>query len=369
MTDAGPQTRGIRLGTLLGARVVLQPSTVVMVALLAWIFASGAGPVTGRTLALGAMLAVLLFAAVFLHEFAHAMAARAYRRNVREIVITLWGGHTSFDGADMKPGVHAVTAAAGPAMNVVIALVAHGVILSGAVDGWSAAVVSWLGWSNVFLAVFNLLPGIPMDGGKVLEAIVWAITGNRHRATVVAAWGGRVVAVGLVVYVFAEAFSRGTRPSVVNLVWAFLIASILWPSASAALRYSKAMGKREGLTVRSLMKRAVGVPYDLTVERARADAAVASAEEVVVLAADGSPAGHFPLSLTNDVPVSERSTTSLQAVTMPLARGAHVPVTLSGEDLVRSLREWWGKTDVLVVLDEDKVVGVVPLKSVLDAFK
>jgi Zn-dependent protease len=369
MTDTGPATKGISLGRLLGARVILQPSTIIMVGLLAWVFASGAGPVTGRTLALGAMLAVLLFASVFLHEFAHAVAARAYKREVKEIVITLWGGHTSFDAADMKPSVHAITAAAGPAMNLVIALVAQGVTMTGLLSGWSAAVVAWLGWANVFLAVFNFLPGIPMDGGKVLEAIVWAATGNRHRATVVAAWGGRVVAVGVVLYVLVEAFARGTRPSFVNLIWAFLIASILWPAASAALKYSQAMGKREGLTVSSLMKRAVGVPYDITVERARDDAAVASAQEVVVLAADGAPAGHFPVALTNEVPADARGTTSLQAVTMPLPRGAHVPVTLAGEDLVRALREWWGKTDVWVVLDGDKVVGVAPLNAVLDALK
>lgn len=367
MTDSAPRTKGIQLGRLLGARVVLQPSTLIMIALLAWVFASSGGSVTSRTFALGVILAVLLFASVFLHELAHAVAARLFRRQVREIVITLWGGHTSFDSVGMTPLVNGVTAAAGPAMNVVIALASFGVSASGAVNGTPAAVLVWLGGANIFLAIFNSLPAIPMDGGRVLESIVWRLSGNRHRGTIVAAWGGRIVAVLVIVYAVASPLLAGREVDIFNLMLAFLIASVLWPAASAALKYSQIMGRREGLTVAKLLVPAVAVPYDVSVAQARDAANSAGAREIVILAADGAAAGHFPVAITDEVPVDARAATSLQAVTMPLPRGAEVPHTLGGEELVRALREWWGRTEVWAVRAHGDVTGVVRLQDVLDA--
>jgi Zn-dependent protease len=370
MTDTPPPTKGIQIGRLLGARLVLQPSTLLMIALLAWVFASSGGQVTGRTFGLGVVLAVLLFVSVFLHEVAHAIAARGFKRQVREIVITLWGGHTSFDSAGMTPFVNAVTAIVGPLMNVLIALVAFAVTVSGTVTGSVAAVLTWLAGANMFLAIFNALPGIPMDGGRVLESIVWGVSGNRHRGTVVAAWGGRVVAVGVIIYAVAAPLSRGQQIDIFNLVLAFLIASVLWPAASAALKYSQVMGRRDGLSIAKIMVPAVAVPYDISVAQAREVAHAASAREVVILSADGAPAGHFPVALTDEIPAEARATTGLQSVTMPLPRGAEVTAALAGEDLVRSLREWWGKTDVWVVRDAGgQVTGVVQLSVVLEALK
>jgi Zn-dependent protease len=369
MTDT-PPTKGIQIGRLLGARIVLQPSTLLMIALLAWVFASSGGTVTGRTFGLGVVLAVLLFISVFLHELAHAIAARGFKRQVREIVITLWGGHTSFDSAGMTPFVNAVTAMVGPLMNVLIALAAFAVSTTGAVSGSVAAVLTWLAGANMFLAIFNALPGIPMDGGRVLESIVWGVSGNRHRGTVVAAWGGRVVAIGVVLYAVITPLASGEQIDIFNLVLAFLIASVLWPAASAALKYSQVMGRREGLTVAKLMVPAVAVPYELSVAQAREAAHAVAAREVVILSADGAPAGHFPVALTDEVPEGVRTTTGLQSVTMPLPRGALVAAGLTGEDLVRSVREWWGKTDVWVVTDASgAVVGVVQLSAVLEALK
>lgn len=369
MTDGGQRTKGIQLGRLLGARVVLQPSTLIMVALLAWVFASSGGDVTSRTFALGVVLAVLLFASVFLHELSHAIAARAFKRQVREIVITLWGGHTSFDSVGMTPLVNAITAIAGPAMNVIIAVTSFAVANSGLVTGRPVAVLLWLGGANVFLAIFNALPAIPMDGGRVLESLVWRLTGNRHRGTIVAAWGGRVVAVLVVVYAFAGPLLAGERPDVWNIMLAFLIASVLWPAASSALKYSQVMGRREGLSVAKIMVPAVAVHYDVSVAQARDAAHAAGAREVVILSADGAPAGHFPVDITNEVPEDARASTSLQAVTMPMPRGAEVPPTLGGEELVRALREWWGRTDVWVVRGDSGVTGIVRLQAVLDALK
>ncbi len=198
------RTKGILVGRILGAHVIVQPSTLVMLALLAYIFASASGETTTRTLSIGAPLAVALMGSVLLHEIAHAIAARLFGRSVKEIVLTLWGGHTSFESSDMTPTVNGVTAAAGPAMNLVIAGAASASIAVTDLGGLAGDLVSYIVWANLLLAAFNLLPGIPMDGGRVLESVVWALTRSQHRGTVVAAWGGRAVAVGVVVYSIAS---------------------------------------------------------------------------------------------------------------------------------------------------------------------
>ncbi len=97
-------------------------------------------------------------------------------------------------------------------MNFVIAAAASATMAFTGLGGVGGIVVSYVAWANVVLAIFNLLPGIPMDGGRVLESIVWAVTRNRNRGTVVAAWGGRVVAVGVLVYVDRRAVPHRRSP-------------------------------------------------------------------------------------------------------------------------------------------------------------
>jgi len=368
MTSEPKPTRGLVLGKILGARIVVQPSTALMLVVLALLFSSGPGlELTARTFADGLMLALLLFVSVFLHELAHAVTARGFGREVREIVITLWGGHTSFDAKGLTPVVNGATAAAGPAANLLIALALQGLLITGIVDGRAAAIISWLVFANVLLAIFNALPGIPMDGGRVLEAIVWAISGSHHRGTVVAAWGGRVVAILVVAFALLAPLASGGTPGVFEFVWAALIFGVLWPAASSALSMSRLMARREHFTVHSLVVPAVALPHDITVGDARAQARAVNAEEVVVMAPDGAPAGHFPVSLTEAVPVAEQDTTSLQSVTMPVPRGAHLDISVGGDDLIDALKQWWGKTDVWVVMEGGRVIGVVKLADALKA--
>lgn len=381
MADDPRPTRGIALGRVFGARVIVQPSTLLMLVLLAVLFSTNSGgELNRRTFTAGLLLAVLLFASVFLHELAHAAAARAFRRRVREVVITLWGGHTSFDAEAMTPRVSGLTAAAGPAANLLIASAVAGIVQTGIADrvmlenlgagGMSLrSLLLWVAFANLLLALFNSLPGIPMDGGRVLEAIVWAVTRDRFRATTVAAWSGRIVAILVVIAMLGWPALNGRSPQLFELVWAGLIFMILWPAASAALKASQIMGRRARVTAGTVMRPALGVAFDVTVADARASALAAGADEVVVLAADGTPAGHFPVALTDAVPESERATTGLAAVTMPLARGSEVDPSLTGDPLIETLKLWWGRTDAWPVVDDGQVVGVVRLSEMMAALQ
>ncbi len=359
-------TRGIRLGSVLGARIVLTPSTLVMALILAAFYGTGEDGLTRHGFALGLAVAILLFVSVFVHELAHTAAARAFGREVEEIVLTFFGGHTQFRSADPKPLETGVIAAAGPFANAALGGLA--IVAANAFEGTAGEVLWYAGLLNFILAAFNALPGSPLDGGRVVNAIVWGSSGDRWKGHRWAAQGGRIVAVAVVVLAVGWPLVQGRGVDLISAVWAMFLFSVIWPASSAELRAATVLGRREQVTALSVSAPAVAIPYDSTVTEARELATAAGAREVVVLAADGQPAGHFPVSLTEAVPEEARASTTLIAVTMPLARGAAIPADATGQALVEAVVPWFGRTDVLVVTDKDGLpVGIAKLEDVKDA--
>ncbi len=238
--------RRLRLATVAGVPVLLSPSWLVVAAVITFLFADSASRATGVAPGPGAwavafVLAVLLAVSVLLHEAAHAAAARAYGLHVSEIVVDLWGGHTAL-GRPLTPGASAVVSVVGPLANLVLGAVAETVRRQLFVEasGSTEAVVSFLllgtAISNVLVGVFNLVPGLPLDGGRVLEALVWKVTGDQDTGAVVAGWAGRVVAVLLVAWVALPPLLSGGLPSTVTLVWTGLVAVFLWRGAHGLAR-------------------------------------------------------------------------------------------------------------------------------------
>ncbi len=364
---AEQRTKGFVIGKVLGAPVIVQPSTLVTVAVVAFLFAQAVGEATTRTITIGVVLALALIASVFLHELAHALAARSFGRSVTEIVLTVWGGHTSFDARQLTPVVSAVTAAAGPAMNLAL----WGVFTASAqfTDGLLAAILASVAASNLLLGLFNLLPGIPMDGGKLVEAVAWRITRSRDKGTLVGGYAGRIVAVAVVVGAIAVPLLRGQQIDSVSAIAFLFVASMVWASASAAIKVAKLMLRRDAMSVSSVMHVAVGVPYGFTVAQARALAGDTHAEYLVVIGADASPAGFFPAERLDEVPQEMQDSTSLAAVTSPLPRGAVIDAQAGSDVVIPELRHWWGRTEAWVVMSGESVVGIVRLVDVVAALK
>lgn len=366
----GRVSRGWVVGHVLGARVVVQWQSLLLIGLLA--LASGRtaqGDYTASSLALGVAYAGVVLLSLLLHEFAHALVARAFHRTVREIVLTLMGAHTSFDGGTPSPLASGLIAAAGPATNAALAVGAYALSVTAGAPDSVRVILGGAAFVNLWLAIFNALPGIPMDGGKVLEAIIWGISGRERLGTVVAAWGGRVVVFGIVVYIGVSNFGAGHVPSLFSLMWGFLLVSFLWPASTAALRGAGVRERVDAVTVVALMRPAIGIRYDATVSAALREATQANADEVVVLSTDGRPAGHFSVASALEVSAERRDSTGLAAVTIPLPRGAEVPSDLMGRSVLEHVREWWGKTDAVAVMDDDQVVGVVLLAEVGERLK
>ena len=275
---ARPGRRGprrLRLATVAGVPVLLSPSWLVIAAVITFLFSGTAAGATGlptgpAAYAVAFVLAVLLAVSVLLHEAAHAVAARRLGLHVSEIVVDLWGGHTAL-GRPQTPGASAIVSVVGPLANLALALVAWVLReqMPSTVPGSPAAVVSFLllgtAVSNALVGVFNLVPGLPLDGGRVLEALVWRVSGDQDTGGLVAGWAGRVVAVGLGVAVLAPPLLAGDRPSTVTVLWVGLVAVFLWRGASASIVGSRFRRRAARVDLGGVTTEAVVVPVGASV--------------------------------------------------------------------------------------------------------
>ena len=247
-----------RLGRLWGIELRLDPSWLIIFALVTWFLATHDFPMghagwLAPTYWGVAVLTTLLFAAsVLAHEVAHSAVARSRGLPVRDITLFALGGVARVSQEPRRARDQAFTALAGPAASLALG-VGFGLLwwLSRAGGGPLHAVAGWLTQLNVVLAVFNLLPGFPLDGGHVLGAVVWGITGNRPRAALLAARLGETLAVGFILWGLWEALAG----SWVAGLW---LAAIGWFLGRAATSRRQAIVLQRlltGHTVREVMLR------------------------------------------------------------------------------------------------------------------
>jgi len=358
-----PHTRGLVIGRVAGAPIVLTPSSALMAVIIALLFAptfsTQLGIGTGSAYGIAAVFAVILLLSVLVHELAHGLVAGAFGLRVREFALTLLGGHTQLTTTPLGPGVAALIAVCGPLSNLVLAAVL-GLGAAVAPDGGAAYVVLYAAAAaNLFVGVLNLVPGLPLDGGQVLESAVWAVTRNRRTGTVVAAWAGRVVAVGFVLAVLG--WQAGSRWGIdlYQVVWAAVVGAFLWTGASQALRQARTQQRVDGFTVESLGVRAVGVAATAMLAEADAARSVTGADAVVLLSPDGRPAAYVDPAAAQTVPGAERTRVPVTAVAVGLPAGAVVDASLTGEELLSALAAVSRFAPVMVAVRGPQVVALV----------
>ena len=361
------------IGRAAGAPIVLAPSWLIAAVVLTVVFAptvQARAPHLGAvTYVVALLFVVLLFASVLVHEIAHGLVARARGQQVHEFVLTLWGGHTSFGGAAASPATSALVAVVGPLANVLLAG-AFWVVGQGVPAASLTGLVLFAGaFANAFVAVFNLIPGLPLDGGRILEAGVWAATGRRHTGTVAAGWVGRAVAVGVLAWAVLLPLVEGYSPDIVTVVWSALIGAFLWSGASAAIRAGHSQRAVGDLTVARVGHPAVGVAVGATLAQASTAAASAGVGEVVVLSPDGRPAAYVDTTAAASVPPDAAGSTPVTAVCVPVPVGAVVDAGLAGEALLDAVAAVARLSPVLVAMHHGRVVALVRTTDVAKAIR
>lgn len=359
------------VGRVAGAPVVVSPGWLLGAAVLTVLGAPAVRvfePRLGTEAYLVAAVAVLLlFGSVFLHELAHAAMARRRGVRVNEIAVTLLGGHTQFGAAAPTPATSALVAVVGPVANLAIAAVAWAVLQVLQVDGLTRLLIGSLALVNAFVGVFNLVPGLPLDGGRVLEAGVWSITGRRSTGTVLAGWIGRLVALGVVGWAVLPPLVSGSPPDLTRVVWAALIGAFLWSGAAGAVRAARGQEALDGVAIARLMVPAVALPAggnlgDL--ERA------GPAGEIVLTADDGRPVAYLERATLAAVPPAARAATPLSAVAVGLPPGAWIDAGLTGAKAVQEVARIARSAPVMAVVDDrSRVVGLLRAQDVIAAIR
>jgi Zn-dependent protease len=260
-----------RIATIRGIPVFIDPSWVWIAVLVVWTLWSRFEVLhpelgAGGALSFAIAGAALLFGAVFLHEGAHAVAARANDIEVHGITLVLFGGFTSARSDSKGPGAAFVIAAVGPATSLAVGALFWG--LSRALETSNAplsGMFGYVGWVNLFMAVFNVLPGLPLDGGRMLQSAVWRLTGRYERGTRVAAWAG----MGLGILLFVAAGLEIARGQPFGAVWLAVIAMFIFQGARASERQIGVTRRLAEATVADAMDPPPpAVPADMTLSEA-----------------------------------------------------------------------------------------------------
>lgn len=356
-----PRSEGLVLGRLLGVPVILARSWFVIAAVITLLFGSTVARAAPEIGALGHYAvafgyAVLLGVSVLVHELAHAVVARRCGLPATRIVLTLWGGHTQFENDLPSPGRAFAVAVAGPLANGALALLALVPVQLLDTPPLVSLLLTALLLTNAFVAVFNLLPGLPLDGGHLLEAVVWRATGDRDRGTVAAGWTGRVVAVLVPVGALGWPLLHGAPPSLFQVVWAGAIGAVLWSGAGQGLRGARIRRRAPAARARELARPAVGVPAHEPLSAAlAASAAVPGGAWVVLLDHDGAPSSLLDPDAVAAVPPERRPWVPASSAARSLVPGTRLPEHLEGAPLLRAMstapaEEW-------VLLDERGAVS------------
>ena len=365
----------LRLGRIAGVAVGCNWSLLVVAAFLAFGLAGGRLPAeapgyprAAYALA-GALTAVVFLAGVLAHELSHALVARREHLEVDGIVLWLMGGYTKVNGESPDPGAELRISGAGPLVSLLIGL-AFGLVAVGGhwlgVGHLWVATVEWLAVINVALAIFNLLPGAPLDGGRVLHAGLWRLSGDRLRATRTVGRTGQVLGALILGLGAAELLTGGSGG---DALWLGLVGWFLMVAAKAEQGQAQVTQALQGIRVGDLMAPwpMVG-PGWLTVQAFYDSYVVKSPQPAwPVEQWGGGLAGLVPVAALRAVPPAERWRVRAVDLAIPMSRLATARPEEPAVDLYQRMGELGAEW--ALVYDAGRLIGELPAVALIDAVR
>ena len=342
---AAPRSSGVfprarTLGSLGGVAVRVDPSLLLVALLVVATFTTRFTDDRALWLALvmSVVAAVLFFASVLGHELAHAW--EGIHRGVRVRAITLFalGGVTEMELDTQRARDEFAISAVGPWSSLVIAAVA-GLVAEGSgrlgLDS-VADVAGALGWINLALALFNLVPGAPLDGGRVLRSAAWAVTGDRHRATAIASRAGQLVGIGLAVWGVTLVDGPG---GILNAVWLVLLGGYIVRGATSELTAGRTERRLSEHVAGDLAPPVLTVPPGTSVELAVARAAGLRADDLVVVVEDGEPVASATVATLRALDPNDAALRRVEDVGQPVTDLAEVDADAGARALATAADE------------------------------
>ncbi|TNH29748.1 peptidase M50 [Micromonospora orduensis] len=352
---------GLNVGRVFGVPLHLNGSMVLLAALVAVLYAEFArrqldlSQLAGYLIGFG--FVVSLLGSVLLHELGHALTARRYGIGVRGITLELLGGYTEMDRDAPSPRVDLLVSLAGPAVSAVLGVIAVAATVALPERTVAHQLALQLAVSNVIVAVFNILPGLPLDGGRALRALVWGLTRDRHRGTEVAGWAGRAVAVGTAALVLLLTLADYLAPLALPLM--LLVALTLWRGAGQAIRAARVSRRFPLIDLSRLARPVWPVPTGTPLAEAQRRRAEAGQPAAALLVTDstGRPVALVDPAAAEAVPVERRPWLAVDAVARSLGALPTLPAGLDGERVMDAVQTHPGAQ--YVVTSGEDVVGIL----------
>ena len=364
--DAGP---GIVIARPFGIPVYISPYWFVIAGIFIFVDASDlASTLHGSTrFVVAAAFVVLLYVSVLVHELSHSVVARGFGLPVRRILLYPLGGFSEIEREPQTPAREFLVSAAGPALSLVLAAGGYGlthVVPAATIGG---TLVAQLMWANLIVGAFNLLPGLPLDGGRMLRAVIWKVTGRPATSTIAAAWAGRVLALGLFVLVLAPPVRARTGGDIYLLIWLAVIAAFMWTGAGQAIKATRFRERLPALQARRLARKAVSVAADTPLAEAIRRADESQARAVVVVDHDDKPIAILNEGAVMATPPQRRPWIEAGSLARTLEPSLVLPADLSGMALLDAIRRA-PASEYLLVEPSGQVYGVLAARDVDHAF-
>lgn len=362
----GPPAGTWVLGRVKGIQLTMRVTWLPVAVLLAIGFSAVIGqqfPYLGSWRYVASFAFVVAFTlSILIHELAHALVALRFKIPVTEINLGFFAAGTHIEGERKSPFEEFAISVVGPIASLVVG--AASFFGARAMNEGVAEVALFeLAMGNLIVGATNLLPGLPLDGGWVLRAIVWKLSGNMHTGTIAAAWVGRALAIAVLgAPLFLEQVLN-RQPQIFDFAIALLVGFFLWMGSTAALIQAQLRRRLPALQVRTLARRAVAVHAGTPVSEAIRLAGEQQAGAVVVIDGDGNPHALVSEQSVNAVAPAQRPWTTTGEVARAIGPGQILGVNDTGEEILASLRAH-PATEYLVLDSNGQVYGVLATADV-----
>jgi len=361
-----PHRHGLVSFSVFGVRISIGITFLLAAVLIAWSLAAGAFPRLYRGLAPSlywSMAVVAVFGlgvSIVLHELAHTFTARAYGVQIRRITLFLLGGASELTEQPPSPLAELVIAVAGPALSLVLGVCFAAASLAASRAGGPPAlanVLQYLGLVNAVIAVFNMVPAFPLDGGRVLRALIWMGTRDLERATQIAAWIGELLGLALIAFGVLVALTGG----LVAGLWEVMLGLFLRMAAGAELMHTAMSVELAQYTAREVMAHDPAVaPAEMTVAEFVHERLYARRRDLFPVVASGGLIGVIGMREIAGLPQARWALVPVAQVCTPLSADD----LINAEDSARSaFRRLTGDRRGLVVVDDGRLVGVITLQD------
>ena len=366
---------GFGIGSWFGFRIRIDASWFVVFALVTWTFAAWELPVEmpGRGgpayVALGAIAALLLFLSVLLHELAHSVVARSRGIPVKGITLFIFGGVAEMTMEARTPGDEFALTIAGPLASLTLAGLFALLGNAGGALGFQAIDVigGTLAWLNLVLAVFNMVPAFPLDGGRILRALIWRLTGNLGVATRIATFAGRafgwvLILTGLMLFL-ASFRLEGLQGAQISGAWMMLLGWFLNSAAAAAARYDRVRVRLGGVPVGSALRgHGMAVPATMSVRDLAVGLMLSGDAGAYPVERNGKIVGSITPSDVAAVRPDLRTETPLFEAMRPIEESVVVSDSASLAEVAAGMRS--RREDRVFVTRDEALVGILTLQDV-----